>query len=444
MGNHRGMAASSVLEPMVLLYDETKDTSYLHFAKEIVDDWETPEGPQLITKSSVDVGSRFPRPSAREWFGWQQGQKAYEMMSCYEGLLELYRVTGNEPYRKAVENTWESILRTEINIAGSGSAMECWFGGQTLQTFPVKHYQETCVTVTWIKLSLQLLRLTGEAKYADAIEQSYYNALLGALKPDGSDWAKYSPLSGIRLEGSEQCGMGINCCEASGPRALFAFPQYIVTPYKEGLSINFFANGMYKLSTPSGRQVELLQQTGYPSSGEIVLRMKITKPEEMTIRLRIPAWSNKSALMVNDEQKEVKAGDYITIRRIWKNNDSIRISLDMRGRLMSSGEQSQYIAIMRGPLVLARDSRLGGPEVNTPFLPLTLKDGFIDLTPVNNTSKTIWQQYSASFTTESHMEGGPKPASIVLCDYASAGNTFDSTAWFRVWMPQLLDPANLH
>jgi DUF1680 family protein len=102
--------------------------------------------------------------------------------------------------------------------------VECWFGGKQLQVMPIAHYQETCVTATWIKLSQQLLRLTGDAKYADAIEQTYYNALLGSMKPDGSDWAKYSPLAGQRLEGGEQCGMGLNCCVASGPRGLFTLP----------------------------------------------------------------------------------------------------------------------------------------------------------------------------------------------------------------------------
>ena len=145
-------------------------------------------------------------------------------MSCYEGLLELYRVTGKPEYKKAVENTWESIHETELNIAGSGSAMECWFGGKDYQTMAINHYQETCVTATWIKLSQQLLRLTGDAKYADAIEQTYYNALLGSMYADGSDWAKYSPLSGERLKGEQQCSMGINCCEASGPRGLFTLP----------------------------------------------------------------------------------------------------------------------------------------------------------------------------------------------------------------------------
>ncbi len=187
---------------------------YLDFALDIVRQWESENGPQLISKATIDVASRFPKPQ-KNWYGWEQGQKAYEMMSCYEGLLELYRLTGEVKYKQTVEKVWDNILHTEINIAGSGSSVECWFHGQAHQAEPVYHYQETCVTATWIKLSQQLLRLTGEAKYADAIESTYYNALLGAMRPDGSDWAKYTPLTGQRLEGSEQCNMGLNCCNAS-------------------------------------------------------------------------------------------------------------------------------------------------------------------------------------------------------------------------------------
>src|SRR6218665_1029502 len=103
---------------------------------------------------------------------------------------------------------WENIKQTEINVVGSGASSECWFGGKKLPTLPAKHYQETCVTATWIKLSQQLLRLTGEARYADAIELAYYNALLGSMKPDGTNWTKYSPLVGLRQEGEDQCKMG--------------------------------------------------------------------------------------------------------------------------------------------------------------------------------------------------------------------------------------------
>ena len=50
-GNFKGMAASSVLEPIVLLYNYTKDTRYLKFAEAIVAGWEQADGAKLISKS---------------------------------------------------------------------------------------------------------------------------------------------------------------------------------------------------------------------------------------------------------------------------------------------------------------------------------------------------------------------------------------------------------
>jgi hypothetical protein len=140
-GNHRGMAASSVLEPICLLYARSGEKKYLDFAEEIVRQWETPDGPQLISKSAVPVAERFPKPK-NSWYGWEQGQKAYEMMSCYEGLLELYRLTAKPEYKKAVENTWERIRNSELNVAGSGYSVECWFHGNEHQDHPIHRFQE--------------------------------------------------------------------------------------------------------------------------------------------------------------------------------------------------------------------------------------------------------------------------------------------------------------
>src|SRR6476661_10316450 len=61
-GNHRGMAASSVLEPVTILYARTNDKRYLDFAEEIVNEWESPIGPQLLSKADVNVAERFPIP----------------------------------------------------------------------------------------------------------------------------------------------------------------------------------------------------------------------------------------------------------------------------------------------------------------------------------------------------------------------------------------------
>jgi len=135
-GNYHGMPSSSILEPMVLLYRHTGEKQYLDFANYIVHQWETADGPQLISKAlkGENVADRFPFP--KEWWSYENGQKAYEMMSCYEGLLELYRITGEADYLKSAEMAVKNIIETEINVAGSSSAFECFYHGGERQTEP--------------------------------------------------------------------------------------------------------------------------------------------------------------------------------------------------------------------------------------------------------------------------------------------------------------------
>lgn len=445
MGNHRGMAASSVLEPICQLYVRTGNKKYLQFAEEIVSQWETDEGPQLISKADIPVSQRFPKP-VDNWYGWEQGQKAYEMMSCYEGLLELFRITGKEEYKEAVEKTWQSIIDSEINIAGSGSAMEAWFSGREKQTIPIAHYQETCVTATWIKFNQQLLRLTGEAKYADEIERTFYNALLGAMKPDGSDWAKYTPLSGQRLEGSEQCGMGLNCCNASGPRGLFTIPQTAVMQSEDGAYINFYIDGTYNLISPENQEFAIVQNTNYPVSGKIDLNLVLEKDENMEIALRVPFWSTNYKILINGnteyEAKNVLPGNYTKLKRKWKNNDKITIEFEMQGKIHRSGNTHEYVAITRGPIVLCRDERIGKPALEAILTPIINEKGNIDLVKEESSDPEVYMIFSAQFIPESYTEQGSQPIKVNLCDYASAGNSSYSFPFFKVWLPQLYNPRN--
>ncbi len=64
-------------------------------------------------------------------------------------------------------------------------------------------------------MAAQLLRITGEAKYADTIERIAYNHLLAAQKPDGEALCYFTPLAG-----KKPYGAGMNCCTSSGPRGI--------------------------------------------------------------------------------------------------------------------------------------------------------------------------------------------------------------------------------
>ena len=447
-GNYMGMASSSILEPIIYLYRYTGDNKYLDFAKYIVEQWETPEGPRLLSKAEAElpVSERFPHPATvnEAWFGDKNGQKAYEMMSCYEGLLELYKLTKDERYLSAVEKTVLNIIDTEINIAGSGSAFECWYYGKAQQTRPTYHTMETCVTMTWMKLCQTLLCLTGNPVYADQIETTTYNALLASMKDDASQIAKYSPLEGQRHPGEEQCDMHINCCNANGPRAFALLPQFAVmqsaAENNNEVYINLYADFTANVTLTPKKNITITQQSNYPQDGKIEILIDADKQENFTVALRIPAWSQNSAVLINDEKFDgVSAGSYIKINRNWNKGDKITMELDVRARIV---KQDNYAAIVKGPVVLARDSRFGDGFIDETAV-IRSKNNYVELTPAKDKPKGIWMAYTAPLVLGTDLEGEARsPKQIYFCDFASAGNTWSKDVRYRIWIPETLNVMN--
>ncbi len=145
----------------------------------------------------------------------------------------------------------------------------------------------------------------------------------------------------------------------------------------------------------------------------------------------------QTGVTVNGKSVEANPGKYLRLHRRWSAGDKIELTLDMRGRVIDSPDNSRAAAIMRGPIVLARDSRLD-PNWYEPLSSLIQKDGYIDLKPV-----TAGDEFYMAFRVPVKVEdwGGaePEPAEITVCDYMSAGNTWSYESEYRVWIPLVLN-----
>jgi len=438
-GNFRGMPSSTILEPMIMLYKATKNEAYLRFCNYIIDQWEKcPDGPKLISKalSNVPVSGRFS-VTEKEWWTWANGQKAYEMMNCYKGLLDLYQINPKPEYLEAVLKTANDIINTEINIAGSGASYECWYHGKDQQTRPATNTMETCVTTTWMKLCNSLLQVTGNSKYADQIEKTFYNALLASMKFDGSIIAKYSPLEGFRQAGEGQCGMHINCCNANGPRGFALIPDFAYMQSENTVFVKYYGKSSSKTELAGKNKVSIQQQTDYPETDKIVLIVNPEKETDFAVALRIPEWSQQNSLRINGQEiTEIQTGTYKTIQRKWKKGDRIEMTLDLRGRLV---KQDEYRAIVRGPVVLARDTRFGDGFIDETSI-VQNENGFVELVPAANKPENVWLAFTAPLVLGSDLESDFKnPRQIHFCDFASAGNTWDLNTRYRVWLRETLN-----
>ncbi|MGN1214636.1 MAG: beta-L-arabinofuranosidase domain-containing protein [Candidatus Cryptobacteroides sp.] len=467
-GNYFGMASCSVLEPVVWLYRETGARKYLDFALAIAEGIEQEGSSQLISKAlaEVPVSRRSDFPS--KWWSFENGMKAYEMMSCYEGLVELGSVTGNPEYLLAAEKTAESIVRDEINIAGSGAAFECWYMGKERQTIPTYHMMETCVTFTWMQFCARLLAKTHDASYADQFEKTMYNALMASLKGDGTQISKYSPLEGHRFAGEEQCGLHINCCNANGPRGFGLIPKVAATVDGDSVFVNLYlpSESTFSIgSSPVGARghgmipVSMTISTSYPVDGYAALTLSPKKPVAFTLALRVPEFASDSfSVSVNGEPADcAAAGGYVRISRKWKEGDVVEVSMDLKTTVETlNGMQ----AVVRGPIVFARDSRFGDGYVDESAVIQADAEGRIDAIPVfvsgsgsgsgsgsvpDSASGYVpdsfcWLDLQVPMVVGANLED-PSDSAVKLihfCDYASAGNDWSKTGRYRVWIPKTL------
>jgi len=269
--------------------------------------------------------------------------KAYEMTSCFQGLGALYALDHEPAELESLTNYYRMGREKELFITGGGGLKdangEFWYNGAERQfRTDCGGMGETCVTATWLWFSAQMLQLTGDSTIADDMERSFYNALLGAFLPDGSNVAHINPFlcGGWKRPAGEQIPgfPGHDCCRAQGPYGLSLAPMIAVMKTDGGYGVNLYedltAEGVLKISG------------GYPASDKVVITL--LTGGEFELALRIPG---DFGCRIDD--KAATGGTYHRLKRSWLPGDRIELEFDFSPR---TEERGGYTAQLCGPLVL--------------------------------------------------------------------------------------------
>ena len=435
-GCYRGLPSGSVLEPVVWLFERTQEKKYLDFATYVVSELNDADSTARLIRDAlagVDVGDRVTGTNS---FWLESSKKAYEMMSCYQGLLEYYQSTGRKDCLDATVAAAKSIATTEVNIAGGSSAHENWYHGRKNQVRTFEYEQETCVVTTWLRLCEKLLALTGDAFWADEMEKCFYNAYLASMRRDGGYFIQYNPLAGTRHAGEDQCRLHTNCCNANGPRGFLAFLRACLMAQDDVVFLNFFTTGTLGINLPSdGTRITLEGYTHYPKTNDIHYRYRSEAAKTFTLKIRIPSWSRWASVKVNGKDvKDVKAGAYLAISREWKPGDHLDVQFDLSPRMH---EVDGYVAFTAGPVALARDVRFNDGPLDEVVNQRMRFDQLV-LRPVRTVNDELWITYAGFLNLGTHHKNWNEklPNVVQFCDYASAGNTWSPASAYRVWLPR--------
>ena len=399
---------------LCLLYQATGGERYWAMAREVERDWESPRSGDYVRDALA--GTPF----------WRMHKPRWESLHSVQAILSLYEITGEERYRRAFEAIWQSIREGDIHNTGGFSSGEA-ATGNPYDPRPI----ETCCTVAWMALCVDMLRLTGDARVADELELSTLNATLGAQSPSGRWWTYNTPMDGVRRASAHdivfQAREGtpeLNCCSANGPRSLGMLAQWAVLRSERDLALNYYGPGTITVPCEDGRMT-LCQETDYPREGRIEIAIDAQgSAAELALGLRVPAWSQETVLARNGSPlPRPAAGGYVWLEGPWQSGDRITLELDMRPRFwVGEREAAGKASIYRGPLLLAYDRWLNTVDPDD-LPPLALEALTLTRASVSPAVAQPWVAFEAQAADGTR---------VVLCDFASAGAAGTP---YRTWLP---------
>lgn len=358
---HYAWEGTLLADPLARLYEVTGKRKYLDWAQ-----W---------TVNGID-----------HWGGWDafsrldsvaDGKLGIDQLQPYVhshtfhmnflGFLRLYRITGNKDYLRKVEGAWRDIVSRQMYITGGVSVAEHYEHGYVK---PLSgNIVETCATMSWMQLTQELLLLTGDTKYADAIERLLFNHVFAAQDAAEGTCRYHTAPNGTKPQGYFH---GPDCCTASGHRIISLLPTFLYAERQGEVIIN-----QYLPSQFSAHSLSFTLSGGYPETESISLDITSARPVAKTLALRIPSWCEAASVTVNGQAVEgVKAGSYLKLKRTWAKGDRVEIRLPMTTQWLTREHHNSYekhylkdgeimyrelpaetapVALMRGPVVYALD-----------------------------------------------------------------------------------------
>lgn len=367
---------SSQMTALVDLYRATGDRRYLALADIFVTNrGQAPlsvGGPSApgVADGSDETQDRVPLRRETEAVG-----HVVAATSLYCAAADIYAETGEQALRDAVQRIWQDVAYRKLSITGGVGAHHGSVSrrndrvdeafGLSYQLPNATAYNETCANIGFAMWNWRMLGICGDARYADALEQTLYNAVLSGIAVDGAHFLYTNPL---RWYGPEHDLLGHNdrrsrwtthtcyCCPPNLARTLAGLHNWVYSLSDEGVWVHLYAGS--RLSAQWGGQALVLhQETEYPWDGAIRITVDQAPARPLALMLRIPGWAAECTMRVNGETIEMTGvtAAYARLARRWAAGDTVDLSLPMPVRLLEAHprleEARNQVAVQRGPIV---------------------------------------------------------------------------------------------
>ncbi|MDB5326054.1 MAG: hypothetical protein JWM57_1623 [Phycisphaerales bacterium] len=298
-------------------------------------------------------------------------------------ITAIGRDGGRPDYLPIADRWWTDMATKRTYLTGGvGASAEAEnFGPDYF--LPNDGYAETCAAVARAFFDQQMLQCTGNAAAADELERALYNGALSGVSAAGTSYFYENPLKADPKR-NRWDWHGCPCCPPMFLKLMSAMPGYIYSTDDHGLFVNLFVGSTVKAKIGQ-TDVTLTQTSGYPWSGDVMMKVDVKQPATMRLRVRIPEWCRPAvadALYRSDREPALDAftlavngqaanytveRGYAVVDRTWQGGDVVSVKIDVSPRRILAhpmvAEDRGKMALAAGPLVYCLESTDQGNPV---------------------------------------------------------------------------------
>ena len=290
------------------------------------------------------------------------------------GSARQYSLTGNGRDSTIASFFWNTMTKHHSYVIGGNSNYEYCGAPDSLNARLSDNTAETCNTHNMLKLTRHLFSWHADSRLFDYYERALYNHILASQNPETGMMCYFVPL---RMGGKKDFSRkfhSFTCCVGTGIENHSKYGESIYFEGADGgLYVNLFIPSQLKWKE---KNVTITQTNSFPERPQTSLTINTKTNKQFTIRVRRPRWTNgQPEVRINGVKTETRADEngYLNISRVWKNNDIIDIRFPMSLYTESMPDNSDRIAFLYGPVVLAGQL---GKEMTDPIYgaPVLLTD----------------------------------------------------------------------
>lgn len=300
-GQLKNVAGHEEIElALVKLYELTGEKKYLDEAKFFVDCRGVAEGREkgLFGEYCQD---HMPLRQQSEIVG-----HAVRAMYCFAGATDVAGYYHDAELMAAMNRLWNNVTRQKMYITGGIGSDASNEGFRASFFLPNETaYAETCAAIGLVLWAHRMNLSTGQASFADVMEQVLYNGMLSGYSISGD---RYFYVNKLQADGGHhrEPFFSCACCPTNVIRLIASLPGYVYATAKSGATddaagddtvvANLFVEGEAVVDLADAR-VKVSQKTGYPFDGKVTFTLTAepkngARLDDKTLYLkyRVPSW----------------------------------------------------------------------------------------------------------------------------------------------------------